>query len=119
MLDRIKNNQTVFLTFAILTLLLTGPLTLMTVYEYINVGIFKNTNGYPFGQEGPVAGVEHYKSADAYVKHTLTTGLILLPLFVLNLYFVIKHKAIGLFLFGTILFSLTIINFITNLSELD
>lgn len=119
MLDKIKNNTTVFWTFAVVTILITGPITFLTLYEYFNVGVFKNTDGYPFGHEGPVAGVEHYKSADLYAKQMLTTGLVQLALFSLTLYFVIKRKTLGLLIFGTILIAWTIFNLVTNLSNLD
>lgn len=91
----------------------------MTLYEYFNVGVFKNTDGYPFGHEGPVAGIEHYKSADLYAKHMLTTGLIQLTIFTLTLFLIIKRKTVGLLILGTILIAWTIFSLVTNLSNLD
>ena len=38
----------------------------MPFSEYINVAILKNTKDYPFGGEGPVAGVSYYKNASTY-----------------------------------------------------
>ncbi|PCJ27451.1 MAG: hypothetical protein COA97_04085 [Flavobacteriales bacterium] len=34
--------------------------------ECINVEILENVGDYPFGTEGPVAGVKHYKDANSY-----------------------------------------------------
>jgi hypothetical protein len=119
MFEKIKNSSSVFWTISTLSILLTAPITLITIYEYINVAILKNIGGYPFGQEGPVAGIEYYQSADSYAKHMLISGLIWLILFGLTLYLVIKRKTVGILILGAILIVWTYYDLVTNISNLD
>lgn len=103
MFKRLKNSTAVFWILSVISILITGPLAFITLYEYINVGVLKNTDRYPFGLEGPVAGIEYYKSAELYSNRMLTEGLILLTLFGFILYFVIRRKRVGLLLLSSTL----------------
>ncbi|MDQ3289968.1 MAG: hypothetical protein M3Q05_01630, partial [Bacteroidota bacterium] len=48
--------------------------------EFINIKIFKNTAGYPFGGEGPTP--RYYKTPQLYAAVNLVFGLLFLfPLF--------------------------------------
>lgn len=51
-------------------------------------------DGYPFGQEGPVAETDFYKSADLYARHMLAMGILGLVVTTLLFYFAIKRKTI-------------------------
>ena len=102
-----------------LSILITGLITFISVYEYFNVAVFKNIDGYPFGHEGPAAGIEYYKSADLYAKHMLTSGLIGLALFIATLYLVIKRKTVGILILGTVLIAWTCYSLVTNISNPD
>jgi hypothetical protein len=119
MFDKIKIYPSVFWTVSTISILLTGPITLISIYEYINVGILKNVGGYPFGTEGPVAGIEYYQSADLYAKHMLLSGLASLALFILTVYLVIKRKSVGILILGAVLIAWTCYNFTMNISNLD
>ncbi|MGC4129901.1 MAG: hypothetical protein QM564_10230 [Bergeyella sp.] len=57
----------------------------MSFHEYYNVGILKEYSEYPFGAEGPVAGVWHYKNADNYVLYNLIFGCVSAIILLLNL----------------------------------
>ncbi len=96
MIEKIKNSRVLFWCLAVLTVALTGLFSLVDLSEYYIVAVKKDIEGYPFGAEGPVAGIEHYKSAELYAKHMLKWSLIFFALFVLTLYFIIKRKTIGL-----------------------
>jgi hypothetical protein len=53
----------------------------------------KEVSNYPFGTEGPVAGLWHYKSVENYVFLSLITGIISFCLAVLFIIFR-KNKSI-------------------------
>lgn len=76
-----------------MTALITGGMTYLYASEYVVIGILKQTNNYPFGDEGPAPW--HYKTADLYANVTLVCGSVFLLLLVLTLVAVIKktHEA--------------------------
>jgi hypothetical protein len=113
MFERIKRSRYIFWFTTIPSLGLTGLFTVTFLYEYYVVGIKKDIEGYPFGAEGPVAGLEYYKSADLYANHALTLGSIATLLFALSLYFVIKRKTLGLISILTILIAFMTFNVVT------
>ncbi|MBK6364724.1 MAG: hypothetical protein IPN49_03635 [Saprospiraceae bacterium] len=69
-------NRPTFLTISILTILLSGLLTLMNLSEFYLIGILNKTDGYPFGGEGPTP--YYYKTAGLYSTVNLVWGLIFL-----------------------------------------
>ncbi|WP_310391049.1 hypothetical protein [Hymenobacter sp.] len=57
-------------------------LALINVHEWYVVGIVANPKDitqYPFGSEGPVAGVAHYQSAELYARYCLISSLFTIP----------------------------------------
>ena len=64
----------------IATVLLSGLFALLNLWEFVTVGILKQTSGYPFGGEGPTPWF--YKSAQLYA----TVNLIIGVLFILTLF---------------------------------
>lgn len=62
-----------FLTISILTIILCGLLTLVNLGEFYLIGILNNTDGYPFGGEGPKP--YYYKTARLYSTVNLIWGL--------------------------------------------
>jgi len=47
-----------------------------SLYEYYNIAILKNIEDYPFGSEGPVAGIEYYENATKYSYAMLQISLV-------------------------------------------
>lgn len=62
----------------------------LNLSEFYNVGILNNTEGYPFGAEGPVAGLWQYENAHNYATFNLILGVLWLLVFVLNIYAVLR-----------------------------
>ena len=75
-------------------LILTGFLTFISIYEYINVGILNHADGYFWGTEGPVTW--YYETPQLYVRQLLINGLTSLGLFVSTLWLTIKQKIVRL-----------------------
>ena len=82
-------NRPTFLTISLLTIILCGLLALVNLGEFYTVGILKNTDGYPFGGEGPTPF--YYKTAKLYSTVNLIWGLI----FFTTLFFTIRTAVKG------------------------
>ena len=85
-----KINRPTFLTISILTINLSGLLTLMNLSEFYLIGILNKTDGYPFGGEGPTP--YYYKTAGLYSTVNLIWGLIFLTTLLLALHTTIKGQ---------------------------
>lgn len=94
------------MTISILTIILSGLLTLINLSEFYLIGILNKTDGYPFGGEGPTP--YYYKTAKLYSTVNLNWGLIFLTTLLLAIWTVIKEQRKRIFwLLGfTVLFIL-------------
>lgn len=88
-----------FPAIVILSLLL-----LVDASEYINVGVLKNTDGYPWGCHC-FDGMDHYASPELYSATMLYEGLFFLTGIVISVYFAIKQRSFYP-LFGIIIYVL-------------
>lgn len=91
-LQRIKDIKFWFL--AGLFFLLSGLMSYLCLQEFVTIGIFKETSGYPFGGEGPVPW--YYKTAELYSKVCLTSGLGYLFAFIAGIGYTIKKNKKGI-----------------------
>lgn len=58
--------------------LVLGAFVAMALQEWWSVGVVSDPavlSQYPFGTEGPVAGIEHYSSPQAYAQHQLFAAI--------------------------------------------
>ena len=69
----IQRDKSVWLLF-LATLILSGLFAFVNLQEFVTVGIFQKTGGYPFGGEGPTPW--YYKTAQLYATVNLTFGLL-------------------------------------------
>ena len=69
-----KNSPLLFVLIFILILSLIFSLASWS--EFYEVGILKNVENYPFGAEGPVAGLWQYESAKNYTIYNSVLSLI-------------------------------------------
>ena len=69
-----KNSPLLFVLIFILILSLI--FSLASWLEFYEVEILKNIENYPFGAEGPVAGLWHYESAKNYTIYNLVLGIL-------------------------------------------
>lgn len=76
----------------VLICIISGFFAFIFLYEYYNVGILKEYSEYPFGAEGPVAGVWHYKNADNYSMYCLIFGCVSAMILFLNLIVLFKKN---------------------------
>lgn len=75
----------------------------MNLYEFVSVGVQKQTGGYPFGSEGPVPW--YYKTAELYAHVCLVWGLGFLSLLTgCIIVFAKKKKYVLPFLLVTIIY---------------
>ena len=81
-----------------ITILLSGVLTLIHLFEFYTVAIRKETEFYPFGGEGPVP--YYYRTAELYSIVNLTYGLIFGFLFSVAIWNLQSHKIKTATLFG-------------------
>ncbi|WP_188618480.1 hypothetical protein [Cloacibacterium rupense] len=56
------------------------------------MGILKNVENYPFGAEGPVAGLWQYESAENYTVYNLVLGILWTLVSVLSLISIINKN---------------------------
>lgn len=94
----------IFIVIAVLI----SILTILSFSEYINVAILKNIENYPFGGEGPVAGVNYYENASAYSMAMLyytISGLVIS----LTLWLALLKEKIKLLLLGVLMLIVNII----------
>lgn len=61
-------------------------------FEFYNVGILKNTEGYPWGCKC-FEGLEHYSSPGIYAQTMLINSLIILAIVLIALMFVKRKKS--------------------------
>lgn len=85
-----KINRPTFLTISILTIILSGLLTLMNLSEFYLIGILNKTDDYPFGGEGPTP--YYYKTSGLYSTVNLIWGLIFLTTLLLAIRTTIKGQ---------------------------
>ena len=84
-------------------------MTITNLSEWFNISILKNTEGYPFGLEGPKP--YFYKTAKMYSAVNLAWGLIFLTMLISVIWFLIKGKINKVY----ITFGFTILVFIIML----
>lgn len=72
------------------TVLLSGAFGWANLYEFISVGLLKQTAAYPFGSEGAVPW--YYKTAQMYANTCLGFGLLFLGLFIFGVFTFIRNK---------------------------
>ena len=92
-----KINGPTFLTISLLTIILSGLLTLMNLSEFYKIGVLNKTDGYPFGGEGPTP--YYYKTARLYSTVNLIWGVIFLTTLVLAIRTTIKGQRKNIFWF--------------------
>ena len=90
-------NRPTFLTISLLTIILSGLLTLMNLSEFYIIGVLNKTDGYPFGGEGPTP--YYYKTAGLYSTVNLIWGLIFLTTLLLAIRTTIKGQRKNIFWF--------------------
>jgi hypothetical protein len=86
-----------FLTISILTILLSGLLTIINLSEFYLIGILNKTDGYPFGGEGPTP--YYYKTTGLYSTVNLIWGLIFLMTLLFTIRATIKGQRKNVFCF--------------------
>jgi len=91
-------------------LVLTGFQTIISLYEYVNVGLLGHTDGYPWGTEGPIAW--YYETPQLYVRQMLISGLLSLVLLVLAMWLTIKEKIVGLIILTILSATYSIIQYL-------
>ncbi len=69
----IQRDKSGWLLFLV-TLLLSGLFAFINLQEFVTVGIFQKTGGYPFGGEGPTPW--YYKTSQLYATVNLIFGLL-------------------------------------------
>ena len=84
------NNQVKPTVMVITTVLLSAIFSFLNLYEFVVVGILKQTEAYPFGGEGPTPW--YYESAALYATVTCVLGIAFLLLLVTGLVVFIKRK---------------------------
>lgn len=97
------------------TLLLSGLFTFANLSEFVTVGIFKQTSGYPFGGEGPTPW--YYKSAQLYATFNLIFGLFFLLTFSTVTWSFIKGRKKVLLISFAVSLLLIVLQFFTGQSE--
>ena len=103
-----SKSQLIFNFFIALIAFIATILFLISCYEYYNVEILENINNYPFGMEGPVAGIEHYESPIKYADMMLKTAIITFISSIL-LWFGIFKENLKLIISGIVLMIIAII----------
>ena len=68
------NNQVKPMVMVIATVLLSAIFSFLNIYEFVVVGLLKRTEGYPFGDEGPMPW--YYESAELYAVVTCIWGIV-------------------------------------------
>ena len=78
--------------FFIVTVLSSGLFAFADLFEFVGVGIFKQTSGYPFSEEGPTPW--YYKTPQLYATVNLIFGLLFLIVVLASIWAFIrvKHK---------------------------
>jgi hypothetical protein len=105
MMTETNKNRPTFLTISIVTICICGLLTLLNLSEFYTIGILKQTDGYPFGGEGPIP--YYYQTAELYSTVNFIWGFIFLSTLVLAIKTTIKgQRRMGLIVFGITLFLL-------------
>jgi len=86
-----------FWTISILTIILSGLLTLMNLSEFYLIGVLGQTEGYPFGGEGPTP--YYYKTSGLYSTVNLIWGLLFLLTLSFSIRAIIKGQRKNIFWF--------------------
>ena len=103
-----------FWLYFLLTTLLSGLFVYLNLSEFIQVGVLNNTEGYPFGGEGPTPW--HYKTKELYSTVTFFFSLLFSTALFFTLWTFIKNKKTGLIITFMLTFFLIIIQLITGQS---
>ena len=103
-----------FWLYFLLTTLLSGLFAYLNFSEFIQVGVLNNTEGYPFGHEGPAPW--HYKTKELYSLVTFLFGVFFLAALFFTLWTFIKDKKFGLMITFISTSFLIIIQLITGQS---
>jgi len=99
-----------FWTISILTIILSGLLTLMNLSEFYLIGVVGQTEGYPFGGEGPTP--YYYKTSGLYSTVNLIWGLLFLLILSFSIRTIIKGQRKNIFWFLGLTVLLIIVQFL-------
>lgn len=105
------NNQVKPMVMVIATVLLSAIFSFLNLYEFVVVGLLKRTEGYPFGDEGPMPW--YYESAQIYAAFTCTWGIVFLLMLIIGLVVFIKRKFYAQVIALTTTISLVILQIFT------
>jgi len=110
----IKRERSAWLLF-IATILLSGLFALANLSEFVSVGIFKKTSGYPFGGEGPTPWF--YKSAQLYATVNLIFGVLFLILFSIGTWSFVRLNRKALLISFSLSMLLIVMQLLTGQSD--
>lgn len=101
----IQRDKSVWLLF-LATVLLSGLFAFINLSEFVKIGIFKQTSGYPFGGEGPTPW--YYKTPQLYATVNLTFGSIFFSALAFSCwsFLMVKRRSLFATLILTLLFIL-------------
>ena len=100
-------NRPFFLTISIITICIGGLLAFLNLSEFYFIEILEQTDGYPFGGEGPTP--YYYNTAKLYSTVNLIWGLLFLSVFIFAVWTTVKgQRKKGLLVFGVTLLLLLI-----------
>lgn len=74
------------------SLIISTFFVLMCFNEFYNVVILDMASQYPFGAEGPIADLDHYRTAETYVAYCLKWGIIFLSVLIVAVWARIKKQ---------------------------
>lgn len=109
MKDMIYIEKSTFITFYILTILIAGALSFLSLHEFYIVAVLGDIEDYPFGSEGPTS--YFYRTASIYATVNFIWGLVYILIITLATYFLYKDKRFLII----ILFLVTIVVFLMML----
>lgn len=110
-------NKSIFLIFSILTILLSGLLSLLNLSEFYQIVILNKTEGYPFDGDGPTP--YFYKTAKLYSTVNLIWGLSFLTMLLLTIWTVFKGQRKNIFWLLGLTILLILGQFLHGLIEIE
>jgi|GEM_PF-1033278 len=110
----IRRPKSVWIIF-IITVLISVLFVFINLSEFINVGILQQTNGYPFGAEGPTPW--YYKTPQLYATVNFVYGLFFLSTLVFGSWTFKKVKKRPLFINFIVTLLLIFIQIVSGLSN--
>jgi hypothetical protein len=103
-----------FCLYFLLSTLLSCLFVYLNLSEFIQVGVLNNTEGYPFGGEGPTPW--NYKKKELYFTVTFLFSLLFSTALFFTLWTFIKNKKAGFFITLMLTLFLIFIQLITGQS---